>query len=456
MKIKILNKTKEFSPFIIFTVLITAFSLFYTRYFIKMDDGNFLGIVSSPDFTYAGWLTERYQTLSGRTVGEFLMSFFIRQDLIFWQIINALIIVYISSFIYRLARCFSGGFDDKDKQIFCCCGIFLMLISCLNPSVFWFAGSFTYLWPFAGILLTISPLLFYILNGKFNNIEFIISIFSSFIATMQEQSAAICSALYLILIALTIIKHSFKIRTLIPFIIVLITDIHLFNSPGAHNRMELSITESFPRFAEFGILDKIFCGFSVFSANTYFLSNFLLLLFVALLSVKIYSLTNKNKKLLIILNAFAAFTCIVVNYVSAIIDKGLAHMIFRKCIIKNEYTFCFYLLISLSIILTIIIAFLVVKLLLLDNKIGLIVAVSSAAAICSLIVLGFSSSIFLSGQRIAFFSNMLIVTSCAVIFSSLPKNKTTKSLYTSAVIYASLTFIIDCFAFKLFELPLMG
>ena len=99
MKIKILNKAKEFSPFIIFTVLITAFSLFYTRYFIKMDDGNFLGIVSSPDFTFAGWLTERYQTLSGRTVGEFLMSFFIRQDLIFWQIINALIIVYISSFI---------------------------------------------------------------------------------------------------------------------------------------------------------------------------------------------------------------------------------------------------------------------------------------------------------------------------------------------------------------------
>ncbi len=456
MKNKLLNKSKEFSPFVFFAVLITIFSLFYTRYFIKMDDGNFLGIVSAPDFTYIGWLTERYQTLSGRTVGEFLMSFFIRHDLIFWQIANALIIIYISSFIYRVSKHFSGGFNDKSKQIFCCSSMFLMLVSCLNPSVFWFAGSFTYLWPFAGVLLTISPLLFYILDNKFNNIAFIFSIFSAFVATAQEQSAAICSAIYLILIVITITKRSFKIRTLIPFIVLIITDFHLLNSPGAHERMELAIAESFPRFAEFSFFDKVFCGFSVFSANTFYLSNFLLLLFVALLSVKIYTLTNKNKKLLIAINGFAIFTCIIVNYVASIIDKGLAHMIFRKCIIKNEYTFCFYLLISLSIILTLIIAYLVVRLLLLDKKLGLIIAVSSAAAFCSLVVLGFSSSIFLSGQRIAFFSNMLIATSCAVLFSSLPKNKLTKNLYISAVTYASLTFIINCFAFKLFELPLMG
>lgn len=456
MKNKLLDKSKDFSPFILFSVLITAFSVFYTRFFIKMDDGNFLGIVSAPDFTYKGWLTERYQTLSGRTIGELLMSFFIRQDLIVWQILNALIIIYISIFIYRVAKNFSGNFDDKDKQIFCCCGMFLMLVSCLNPSVFWFAGAFTYLWPFAGTLLTISPLLFYLLNGKFNNYSFIISIFSSFVATAQEQSAAICSALYLILLVLTIIKHTFKTRTLIPFAILILTDIHLFNSPGAHQRMELAISESFPRFAEFNFFDKLFCGFSVFSANTYYLSNFLLLLFVALLSVKIYSLTNKHKKLLISINCFSIFTCIVVNYLCAIIEKGLAHMIFRKCILENKYTFSFYMMTVLSVILTLVIAALILKLFLLDKKIGLIVAISSSAAICSLIVLGFSSSIFLSGQRIAFFTNMLIVISCAVLFSSLNKNKLTKFLYISAVVYATLTFTINCFAFKLFELPLMG
>lgn len=456
MNNKLLNKFKYFSPFIFYSFLILTFSLLYTRYFIKMDDGNFLGIVSAPDFTYSGWLTERYNTLSGRTVGEFLMSFFIRRHIIFWQIANAAIIVYITSFLYRLTKRFTGSFNDKEKQIFCCCGIFLMLVSCLNPSVFWLAGSFTYLWPFAGILLTISPLLFFLLDSKFNNWTFVLSIIFAPVSTMQEQSAAICTALYLILLIFTLIKHSFKIRTLIPFIVLIVTDIHLFNSPGAHQRMELATAESFSRFADFNLFDKLFCGFSVFSANTYYLSNFLILLFIALLSIKLYHINNKYKKALILINCFAIFTCIIANYISAIIDKGLAHMIFRKCIIKNEYTFSFYLLIFLAVILTLIIALMVLKLLMSDKKTGLIIAISSAAAICSLMVLGFSSSVFMSGQRIAFFSNMFIVASCAVLFASLPKNKLTNNLYKSAIIYSSATFIINCFAFKLFELPLMG
>ncbi len=143
MKNKTLAFIKDNSPLIFFSAMIMFFSLFFTRYFIKMDDGNFMGIVSSTDFTYLGWLTERYNTLSGRTVGEFLMSFFLKQNIVFWQVLNALLIIYIVVFWYRLALSFKGGFTNKDKQIFVCCGIFLMFVMCLNPSVFWFAGSFT-------------------------------------------------------------------------------------------------------------------------------------------------------------------------------------------------------------------------------------------------------------------------------------------------------------------------
>ena len=116
MKIRLTDKLKSYSPLIIYSALIMVFSVFFTRYFIKMDDGNFMGIVSSPDFTYLTWLTKRYLALSGRTVGEFLLSYFLKQNIIFWQIINALLIIYIATFWYKLSKRFSGsGSDDRGR-----------------------------------------------------------------------------------------------------------------------------------------------------------------------------------------------------------------------------------------------------------------------------------------------------------------------------------------------------
>lgn len=456
MKYKFIDKCKENSPLIFFSALIIFFSLFFTRYFIKMDDGNFLGIVSSPDFTYYGWLTERYMTLSGRTVGEFLLSFFLKQNIVLWQIVNALLIIYIVCFWYKLSKHFSGGFSDKDKQVFCSCGIFLMFISCLNPSVFWFAGSFTYLWPFAGFLMTVSPLISYIFNGKLNTVAFVASFFTLFLATMQEQSAAICLATYVILLCITVYKHMFRIRTLLPLIPMCVLILHLLSSPGADERTSIIIADSFPRYADFGFEDKLFCGLAAFFANTYFLSNFLVLLFIAFLSVTIYSHKKECKKLLFSVNVFSVTVCILINYMTAIIERQLPHMLFRKCITENSYNFSFILLFLLSVILTVIIMALLIELILVDKRTGFIVLICSAAAICSLVVLGFSSSVFTSGQRTAFFTNMFIISACCVLFARLDKTKLTQNLYTSAIVYACVTFTIDCFAFKLFELPLMG
>ena len=456
MKKKISSFINENSPVVFFSALIVFFSLFFTRYFIKMDDGNFMGIVSSPDFTYCNWLSERYMTLSGRTVGEFLMSFFLKQNIVIWQIINSLILIYIAVFWYRLALLFKGGFTNKDKQIFACCGIFLMFVMCLNPSVFWFAGSFTYLWPFAGYLLTISPLLFYVLDNKFNTISFVLTTITVVLATMQEQAAACTIATYLILIIITLCKRKFKAVTLLPLIPMIICSYHLLSSPGAHDRNLITVAEDFPRYADFGLTEKIFCGFATFSANTYFLSNFLTLLFIGFLSIFVYNLTKKHKGFLITINVFSVSVCIIANYLTAIFEKKLPHILFRECLISGKYNLSFYILILLSLILTFIITVLLAVLLLKNKKIGLIVCICAGAGFCSLLIMGLSSSVFISGQRTAFMTNMFLISCCVVLFSALEKNKLTINLFKVSIGYACVTFAIDCFAFKLFELPLMG
>ena len=114
------EKVKSRLPLITYAVLIFVFSVFFTDLLIKTDDGHFMGIVSESGFTYKGWLTERYQTLSGRTVGEFLLAFFIRHDILIWKLLNASLIVYIACFFYKLSGFFKGNFSDTHKQIICC------------------------------------------------------------------------------------------------------------------------------------------------------------------------------------------------------------------------------------------------------------------------------------------------------------------------------------------------
>lgn len=452
---------KDYLPVLVFAVIITAFCLIFLRLFIKMDDGNFLGIVYSPGFSYSGWLSERYNTVSGRTVGEFLLAFFLRHNLIYWKLANAAVIIYIVCFWCRVSACFNGGFSLAERRVFCCCGMFLMIVSCLNPSAFWFAGSFSYLWPFAGILLTVSPLVFYLLKSKLNTAEIIISCFSAVIGTMQEQSAACCTAIYLILILLLLVlmgKRKLKMIMFCPLVTILISDFWLFTSPGISGRAAMEAQNSFERYPDFGFFQKLACGLSVFFANSFYLSFFLLIVFVFLLSLKISEKTVrlKTKRLLRNINLFACLTCVLLNAIVSVSEKALPHMIFRKGFISGEYGIGFYVLFSAGCILALAILIMLIVLIIVDRATGIAVGICASAGFFSAIATGFSPTVFASGQRIAFYTNMFVITACVILIASVRKTKLSDKIYNLSVIYACGSFAVDCIAFKISEIPLMG
>ena len=77
------EKLKEFqnSPHSIiaaFSAAVLFFCTVFTRLILKTDDGHFLGILHRNGFTVTSWLHERYTTVSGRIVGEWLMINFLR------------------------------------------------------------------------------------------------------------------------------------------------------------------------------------------------------------------------------------------------------------------------------------------------------------------------------------------------------------------------------------------
>ncbi|MPM84982.1 hypothetical protein SDC9_132059 [bioreactor metagenome] len=310
------------------------------------------------------------------------------------------------------------------------------------------------------MMLTVMPLVFYVLGGKLNNKLLIVSFFFAFLGTAQEQAAACCTALYVVLIVMMIVKkRTLKLQLFIPLIPILVCDWFLFTAPGAQNRALMEAQSGFVRYSEMNIMQKLACGLSAFFANSYYLSSFLILLMTALLStILFYKVKQKHgtKKVLIGVNIFSAGVCVITNGIISIIKRSLPHILFRNAFISGKFDLYFYILFGLGCTLTLIIILMNIYLIIINKQVGIPVGLCLAAGFGAALAMSFSPTIFSSGQRVFFMTNMFIITACVIMMSVVPKTKLTVFLYRSAVVYTAATFIMDCFAFKLMELPLMG
>lgn len=99
-----------------FSAAVLFFCTVFTRLILKTDDGHFLGILHRNGFTVTSWLHERYTTVSGRIVGEWLMINFLRLPLIFWKLFIAALIIYIMYFLCRLSD-FSAKRQAQNRDI---------------------------------------------------------------------------------------------------------------------------------------------------------------------------------------------------------------------------------------------------------------------------------------------------------------------------------------------------
>lgn len=453
------TKIKDNLPFILFCFGISFFFLLLTRFFIKTDDGNFLGIANAVDFSYRDFLSYRYNNISGRTISEFLVMFFCRHSVILWKLFAVFLVISVVYFWIKLSSFFNGEFTKNQRCAFCISGIFLMIVSCLNPSVFWFAGSMTYLFTFAGLSAALGPFVFYFYAKKLKPVHLISGIAGTIAASSQEQGAVCCLAMIIVLLCMIKIN---KLKIRIPFLIQLTLSafltFYLFSSPGMKERT-ISEAQGFEAYTNMNVYQKLLCGLSAFFANTFYLSVALTLILIALLSLSIYKASkNKNccKKILTAVNLLSFFICIVLNLVCCIIGKGLAHMQIREAFKTSSFSLSTNLLIVFGFVLLITLIGLAIALMRLDFAVGFPTALCLSAGFGCALMMSFSSSIFSSGQRVFFLTNMLIITACVILISSVSKTSLSQKVYRFALFYAATSFIINIFAFSFTELPLMG
>lgn len=449
-------KNKKLTPFAIFCAVIVLFCLVFTRLIVKTDDGHFLAILSESGFDLAQWLKMRYETISGRTVCEFLTMKFLGTNIVVWKLCTALLWIYIVRFISRFTDSF-----DRDKRrtgIFALCIPFLVFIGCLNPAAFWLSGSLTYLFPFAAMVITLTPVAYELAGIRYRRIpSLILSVIAAPLACSQEQSAALTLGFYAVALAADFIGKKAKAYCFVSLPFCVAQTYMLFSAPGMRGRTETEAS-GFERFLSMSVADKILCGLSNYYAFGFMMSavGFGLLVTVVTLKLKSIGGSGISGLLYRVLPVFSVLTFVGGNAVSLAADGSIPDKAFEKMFMSGHISPSGAAIIALcSVTLALIVASLVV-IARNDFKTGFAALICYAAGVCSAVVVGFGSSVYASGQRVFFFSEMLTLISCAILLASLEGNKAKRNVENVAAVISLIMLFVNCMSRFFLEIPIMG
>ncbi len=457
-----MNKLKSKYPnadiFAVAAALMLFFWLFCTKLIIKMDDGHFMGILANEGFNLKDWLAYRYENTSGRTTGEALMMSFLGSNLIFWKLLSFALFAYITYFISSVANSFSDNRNQRQVALLSASSMFLIFVGVLNAGAFWFAGSFTFLIPCGFMFITLTPAVFSVLEIKCPLITKIVAVPFAIIAASQEQAAVCTCAMLVCLFAISAVKKKISITAYIPLVPAVAATVYLLSSPGAKER-GINEASAFPAYKDFGLIKKLILGFSNYCSYTFFFSIFITLIFTALLSLLLFNCYENNKtvsKLSFAAPCAVVFTVAVYNLLHIIFAKGSVDVHFKKCFKSNSLDLWCYLTMLLCAAVIILWAAMIILIIKKNPKAGLTVGLLCCAAFGCGMMMGFSASIYASGKRVFFFSELLMVTACVILFANVKPSKLSKVILGICLTAAGIFYAFDVFNFTFFEIPIMN
>ena len=449
-----LLKNKKNIPFFFFSFAITVFYVLFSKIILKSDDGHFIGILTESDYNIFEWLKYRYNSISGRSVCEFLTMEFLSANTIFIKIFLSLLWIL---FIYIMLKIVSAFGDDAAQQnIFVCCIPFLILLTCFNSGAAWYSGAFTYFVPLVFMSVGLSPAVFDLLNIRYKRQIFVPFAFvCAFAACSQEQASALTVTFLLIFICLLLPAKKLKFYHFLPLVSAVAETFFLFSAPGMRKRANIE-AGSFEIYNSMRLIKKLLCGFSNYFAFEFLTSIFVSGLFAVLLSFSIKRLYGYKNKICKILLVLWGAVCVVLNGIYIIANHTIPDKGFEKSFKHGTLEFFDAIMITAGILMLLYLIFALSMIIKKEPKTGVALLLCFLAAVCSGTVLGFSSSIYSSGQRVFFFSEVLMLLACAIMLASLKDLSLKKKVSKVVFAFSFVMYLFDCLSFAFMETPIMG
>lgn len=342
------------------------------------DDAFFINQSFSVD-----WLVGRYQQWSSRIFIEAILVLISKQLWLF-RVFNAIIFVSLLDLLTE------SSFGRHIKGLFLVAIFFLFLPVTLFLSAGWLATSLNYLWPITAGIFVMKQL------DKTVTAKTLLGKLLFLVVTKEKIHCA-----YYLVLGLTMMN------------VVLIA-----LSPGNQSRQVQSIPIFFPEFAQFGLFDKINLGISNTSKVLLVQQNLLMLFLITLLAL--FIILHSQKWYIKCLSVIPLLVVPINIILITLTHNGYTIQAFSQYLLEKQSSPALSQVLQLvatlltndvSIILNVgfILIFFCILLCLWEMSQSLSLSYLFTVGLASHAMMGFSPSIFKSGDRTAFILYMVII-----------------------------------------------
>ena len=382
----------------------------------KYDDKVFLESVTGTSvWSYVG---PRYYTWSSRLIIEFILCSVLKISKYLWILIEALMVTLAG---YSISKLFVKNNESKKENTIMLTSMILIYPIVLMNGAGWAATTINYMWPLATGLFALIPIRKIWDEEKIKFWQYPLYIIAMIFATNQEQVCAILLGTYLLFTVFLIIKnkkiHPFMI---VQTLIVIASLIFILTCPGNAARTETEIKNQFKDFEMLTILDKIGLGLTSTMGLIIKNGNIVFALMSMLIAVNIF--LNYKEKLYRIVALVPVFSILTLSYFIRTVDEVFPYFsTLRGILVKediiltagncnnlfNVVPVMFAYINFICIIMSLLLVFKNLK-----NNMALLVFLIGFA---SRLIMGFSPTVFLSGERtMIFFEFAMIIVSILI------------------------------------------
>lgn len=352
----------------------------------------------------------RYRLWSSRILIDGTMIFFLNLPKFCWAAVNSLALTSIAKSISYL---FSK--DDFENKLL---SIFLVMIPpfYLMNEAGWYATTINYLWPLSCALIAFYPIKHLWIKKEEKKGMYLLYILALLFACNQEQCCALVVGFYLLFnFYFLVIKKEKKIFPILMALLSILSLLFIMTCPGNATRLIEETTTWFPTFEKFTIFHKLFLGMInsltvlIFKYNIAFL-----LLIIVLLH---YNKKEQNilKK---IIYAFPFLITIIALYLTKFYNGFIKveHFFQAWESFSNPISYLSIgskkniMIVGLIILIVGCIIFSLYDIAKKENfEKRLLLPILFLAGFLSVVILGFTPTIYASGQRTFCFLNYLML-----------------------------------------------
>lgn len=415
------------------------------------DDTWFKEILSNKEMVPSGTVTEylkwRYDTWTSRIIIEFFLINLLQINSIVWKIFDAVVLTLLG---ISISKVFIK--KDLDKNIIKKVNwIIVFLLFNLPLEMFtgagWIATFTNYLFPITMGMISLIALKKVVYDEKIKKYEYPIYVVACLIASNMEQMCAVLIVVFFIFTIYCFKNNKKNFILPILFLITLLGLINIMTCTGNTLRSEAELKNCYPNFEELSIIDKVALGVNSMMQFCLVEFNLIYVLFSGLI---MFVILKKYKDPIIkILGIFPFVMGIAFNILKNVVQVIAPDFVYVFLSIPEETALLQSGVVTplenyMALIIFVVIIFcLFISLILIFGKRyqTLLAIIILGAGICSKIMLGFSATVWASGDRTGFVLLVSMIIATILILQEQEEN----------IIDKFLNIIIACGIFSVFE-----